>query len=84
MNDYSCEAIDQWIESSGVLDTSAVQKYQKLHELGYAEILTISREFFLKARQGKAIEGLSMQGFKPYYFYSSSLNQFEDLHNRIL
>ncbi len=82
MNDYSDKAIDQWIESSGLLDANVVSIYQQAHQLSYGEILTISRELFLKAKLSKAKERLSLQGFKPYYFYSSILNQFEDLHSR--
>ena len=83
MNDYSDKAIDLWIESSGLLDAKVVAIYQKAHRLSYGEILAISRKLFLKAKMSKAKEGLSLQGFKPYYFYSSILNQFEDLHSGI-
>lgn len=82
MNNYSDKAIDQWIECSGLLDAKIVSIYQKAHHLSYGEILTISRELFLKAKLSKAKGGLSLRGFKPYYFYSSILNQFEDLHSR--
>lgn len=83
MNDYSDEATAQWIENSGLLDASVVQSYQKVHRLSYGEILAISSELFLKAKKNKADEGILLQGFRPYYFYSFILNQFEELHGRI-
>jgi len=82
MNDYSDDAITQWIESSGLLDAPIVQTYQKAHHLSPGEILAIASELFLKAKKNKAEEGIQLQGFRPYYFYSFILNHFEELHGR--
>ena len=82
MNDYSDQAVAQWIEDVSLLDAVVVRAYQQKYDLSYLETLSIAVLFFHRAKESKANEGLVLHGFKPYYFYSSILNQFEDMEGK--